>query len=155
MFAQPRKAYLLLNVEPEFDCANPVAARAALDGAEFVVVLSPFRHGMEYADAILPVGPFTETAAGELVGWSRILDDEEALCILITNPRERRGADIQVDRSLSGGRPMRVIYNSAESADAGYNGPYRVGDVVVVNEGGYVSIREVGASEVIILGNHP
>jgi NADH-quinone oxidoreductase subunit G len=62
MFAEPRKAYLLLNVEPEFDCANPVAARAALDSADFVVVLSPFRHGLEYADAILPVGPFTETA---------------------------------------------------------------------------------------------
>ena len=62
MWAEPRKAYLLLNLEPEFDCANPVAARAALDGADFVVVLSPFRQGMEYADAILPVGPFTETA---------------------------------------------------------------------------------------------
>ena len=39
----PRKAYLLLHAEPEFDCANPVAARAALEQAEFVVVLSPFR----------------------------------------------------------------------------------------------------------------
>ncbi|MDC6134687.1 molybdopterin-dependent oxidoreductase, partial [Burkholderia gladioli] len=29
-FAQPRKGYLLLNVEPEFDTADPIAARAAL-----------------------------------------------------------------------------------------------------------------------------
>ena len=53
---------VLLGVEPEFDCANPVAARAALEKAELVVVMSPFRHGTDYADAILPIGPFTETA---------------------------------------------------------------------------------------------
>ena len=47
---------------PNFDCANPVAARAALDEAEFVAVLSPFRHGAEYASVLLPIGPFTETA---------------------------------------------------------------------------------------------
>ena len=62
MFADPRKAYLVLGAEPEFDCANPVAARAALEKAEFVVVMSPFRHGTQYADALLPISPFTETA---------------------------------------------------------------------------------------------
>jgi len=62
MLGEPRKAYVLLGVEPEFDCAYPVAARAALEAAEFVVVLSPFRHGTPYADVLLPVSPFTETA---------------------------------------------------------------------------------------------
>jgi NADH-quinone oxidoreductase subunit G len=62
MLNDPRKAYIVMGVEPEFDCANPVAARAALEKAEFVVALSPFRHGTQYADALLPVGPFTETA---------------------------------------------------------------------------------------------
>ena len=62
MLADPRKAYLLLGAEPEFDCAHPVAARTALEAAEFVVVLSPFRHGTPYADVLLPVSPFTETA---------------------------------------------------------------------------------------------
>jgi len=62
MLTDPRRAYLLLHAEPALDCANPVAARAALDQADFVVVLSPFRHGAEYADALLPVSPFTETA---------------------------------------------------------------------------------------------
>jgi NADH-quinone oxidoreductase subunit G len=61
-FAQPRKAYLLLHAEPELDCANPSEAKAALDKAEMVVVLSPFRHGMDYADVLLPISPFTETA---------------------------------------------------------------------------------------------
>jgi len=62
MLDEPRRAYVLLHAEPEFDCANPVAARAALDGAELVVVMSPFAHGATYADVLLPVAPFTETA---------------------------------------------------------------------------------------------
>ena len=62
MFAEPRSAYLVVGVEPEYDCADPVAARAALDAAEFVVVLSAFRHAEAYADALLPIAPFTETA---------------------------------------------------------------------------------------------
>ncbi|HEV8502268.1 MAG TPA: NADH-quinone oxidoreductase subunit NuoG [Casimicrobiaceae bacterium] len=62
MLADPRKAYLILHAEPEFDCANPVAARAALEKADFVVVMSPFRHAASYADVLLPIAPFTETA---------------------------------------------------------------------------------------------
>ena len=62
MLASPRKAYMVLGAEPEFDCANPVAARAALEKADFVVMMSPFRIGTAYADVLLPVSPFTETA---------------------------------------------------------------------------------------------
>jgi NADH-quinone oxidoreductase subunit G len=62
MLAEPRRAYLVVGAEPEFDCADPVAARAALDAAEFVVVLSAFRHAQDYADVLLPIAPFTETA---------------------------------------------------------------------------------------------
>jgi len=61
MFADARNAYVVLGAEPEFDCANPVAARAALEKAEFVVVMSPFHHGARYANALLPISPFTET----------------------------------------------------------------------------------------------
>jgi NADH-quinone oxidoreductase subunit G len=62
MFGQPRKGYLLLNAEPEADAANPVAARAALNQAEMVAVFSPFKTGLDYADVLLPIAPFTETA---------------------------------------------------------------------------------------------
>ncbi len=62
MLVDARRAYIVLHAEPEFDCANPVAARAALDKADFVVVMSPFRHGMHYADVLLPIAPFSETA---------------------------------------------------------------------------------------------
>jgi NADH-quinone oxidoreductase subunit G len=60
--SDPRRAYLLLHTEPEFDCANPVTSRAALEKAELVVVMSPFRHGQAYADVLLPIAPFTETS---------------------------------------------------------------------------------------------
>ncbi|MEV8472010.1 NADH-quinone oxidoreductase subunit NuoG [Ralstonia sp. UNC404CL21Col] len=64
MLAQPRRAYVLLGAEPEFDTANPVQARAALDQADTVIVLAPFasRAALEYADVLLPTAPFTETS---------------------------------------------------------------------------------------------
>jgi len=62
LWTEPRSAYVVLNAEPELDCADPVAARKALDAAKFVVMLSPYEIGTQYADVILPIGPFTETA---------------------------------------------------------------------------------------------
>jgi NADH-quinone oxidoreductase subunit G len=61
MLAQPRKAYLLLHAEMDFDTVDPRAARAAMQSAELVVAMSPFRHAQEYARVLLPVSPFTET----------------------------------------------------------------------------------------------
>ena len=62
-FAVPRKAWLLLNAEPELDCADPQAAVSALRGAGFVVSLSAFRgKADEYASVLLPIAPFTETS---------------------------------------------------------------------------------------------
>ncbi|WP_265948580.1 NADH-quinone oxidoreductase subunit NuoG [Dechloromonas sp. A34] len=64
IFEQPRKAYLLMGIEPEFDCANPQLALAALKQASLVVYLSSFKHApaLEYADVMLPIAPYTETA---------------------------------------------------------------------------------------------
>ncbi len=62
LFATPRKAYVLLHAEPELDAANPQQARAALAQAEMVVALSPYKHGLDYADVLLPVAPFSETS---------------------------------------------------------------------------------------------
>ena len=42
-FATPKKAYVLLNAEPELDAANPQQATAALAAAEMVVVMSAFQ----------------------------------------------------------------------------------------------------------------
>ncbi|MFZ6721245.1 NADH-quinone oxidoreductase subunit NuoG [Undibacterium sp. Ji49W] len=62
VFTEAKKAYIVLHAEPLLDSAHPVQAKAALDQAEMVVVMSPFMHGAEYADVLLPVSPFTETA---------------------------------------------------------------------------------------------
>jgi len=63
MLRQPRRAYLLLNVEVDLDTFDPRTARAAMQAAELVVVMSPFRpFAAEFAQVLLPVSPFTETA---------------------------------------------------------------------------------------------
>ena len=63
MIEQPRKAYLLWNVEPDHDLANPAATARALQSADSVIACSVYRNGaLDYADVILPIAPFTETA---------------------------------------------------------------------------------------------
>jgi len=63
MLEQPRRAYLLWNVEPDYDTADPALAARALAQADTVIAFSPYRNGaLEYADAILPIAPFSETS---------------------------------------------------------------------------------------------
>src|SRR5438874_12632078 len=57
-----KPAIVVLGAEPDLDCADPQAAMAGLRAAEFVVQLSPWITGTEYAHAVLPIAPFTETA---------------------------------------------------------------------------------------------
>ena len=64
MLEKPRKGYILLNVEPELDCANAWRAIEALKQAKFVVAVSMYGNPVlkEHAHVILPMAPFTETA---------------------------------------------------------------------------------------------
>ena len=63
MLSYPRKAYVLLHAEMELDSGNAQAAISAMQGAEFVVAMSAYLHkATEYAQVLLPVSPFTETA---------------------------------------------------------------------------------------------
>ncbi|MBS1143083.1 MAG: dehydrogenase subunit [Proteobacteria bacterium] len=64
MFEQPRKAYVLMGVEPEYDSANPQLVLAALKQASLVVYMSAFKHApaLDYADVMLPISPYTETS---------------------------------------------------------------------------------------------
>ena len=63
MLELPRRAYLLLNAEPDFDCHDPRMAMKAMDGADLVVALASYRSfAADYADVLLPVAPFTETS---------------------------------------------------------------------------------------------
>jgi len=63
MIERPLNAYLLLHTEVELDTSLPRLATAAMHSAELVVAMSPFRHqALDYAQVLLPVAPFTETA---------------------------------------------------------------------------------------------
>lgn len=55
------KAALLMGCEPLADCANGVAAAAALASADMVITFNAFKANMDISDVLLPIAPFTET----------------------------------------------------------------------------------------------
>jgi len=63
MLATPLKGYLLWDIEPEFDLANPALAMHALASAESVVAVSAFAsEGLKaVANVILPLAPLAES----------------------------------------------------------------------------------------------
>jgi NADH-quinone oxidoreductase subunit G len=72
VFEKPAQAYLLLHAEPGLDCANPVAAQTAAAQARMIVVMSPFKHSMDFADVMLPIAPFTETSGSFINAEGRV-----------------------------------------------------------------------------------
>jgi len=63
--AAPCQAYVLMNLEAEFDSHNPQQALKTLAAAELVVMLSAYKKhaaSVDYADVLLPIAPFTETS---------------------------------------------------------------------------------------------
>jgi NADH-quinone oxidoreductase subunit G len=63
--AAPCKAYVLMNLEAEFDSHNPQQALKTLAAAELVVMLNAYKKhaaSVDYADVLLPIAPFTETS---------------------------------------------------------------------------------------------
>ena len=62
MLEVPRKAYLIVNIEPELDCQHAALAKAAMQKAECVVALTAYKSSaLEHADILLPIAPFSET----------------------------------------------------------------------------------------------
>jgi NADH-quinone oxidoreductase subunit G len=59
---EPVRAYILLNLDPEFDVAQSASALSALKQAGLVVCFSVFESEVmrEYANFILPIAPYTE-----------------------------------------------------------------------------------------------
>ncbi len=79
MLIQPRRAYLLLNAEVELDTCDPRTARAAMQGAELVVFMSPYKQrAADCAQVLLPVSPFTETA-GTYVNTEGVVQSFQAV----------------------------------------------------------------------------
>jgi NADH-quinone oxidoreductase subunit G len=116
MFAQPRRAYLLMGVEPEFDCGDPGEALAALEKADFVAALTPFRNeaAMDYVDAFLPLATFAETSGAYVSAEGRV----QSVAGACRPPGEAR----------PGWKVLRVLGNLLGLAGFGYESSEEVRD---------------------------
>jgi hypothetical protein len=142
-----------------FDEANPVYLRIAAAG-EARKRYPVLRYGRQYLRPTAEVGreDFRDAGAGQIIAWSRLLDDEEALCVLNANGLEERSARALVDADLNPpGSAMTVALNTAQAA--GISGSHPVGETVAVartaNGTAYVEIHRLPASEALVLVNHP
>jgi glycosidase len=126
-----------------------LAARAALP---------VLRHGRQYLRPLSIVGAsFATSGAGEILAWSRVLDDEEALCVINTHGERVRGADVLIDAAMNAdGDPFRVVVNTAQTVDADYAGMHAVGSIVPAQTRDgvrFLAIRDLPPSEVLVLTN--
>jgi glycosidase len=146
-----------------FDPASPAYIRIAALAA--VRQDNPtLRHGRQYSRPIaLFDSGFFFPPAGEIIAWSRILDDEECLCVVNPHGQDPRGGDVLIDANLNAapGAVLTVIANTAQAAafapGTAYTGTHPVGSTVPVRRGSvtFVEIRTVLASETLILSNRP
>jgi glycosidase len=141
-----------------FDPAFPTFTRiAAINRVR--QQLPALRYGRQYQRPTSIFGqPFALRGGGELLGWSRLLDDQEALCAVNTHGTDARGANVIVDASLNpSGSTMTVVANTAEVAGAPTSHP--AGSSLPVQRAAdgtaFVEIRDVGASEALVLVNRP
>jgi len=78
MISEPLRGYLLFGVEPELDFSDGSRARTAMHAADFVAMVSAFKPSKtgttanDYADVLLPMGAFTETAGTYINGEGRV-----------------------------------------------------------------------------------
>ncbi len=142
-----------------FDPRSPAYVRIATLAAgrrdHFVL-----RHGRQYEREIRTDGAFRLAEGGELIAWSRILDDEEALCVVNGHGGRANSADVTVDAALNPvGTPFTVVINTAEAGGAQPAGPHPVGSTVTVAAGDlarvFLPLRDLGPSEALVLINHP
>lgn len=144
-----------------FDESSPSYRRmAALNKvrAEHTVL----RTGRQYPRAIR-FGTENFTApehqdAGSLIAWSRILDNQEALCIVNPNGVQSASGDIIISAELSGqGERFDVIVNTAHTVQPdSYSGAHPLGSAVPVQQdvnspNRFVRIEHLPPCEVLVL----
>lgn len=143
-----------------FDPTSPAYVRIAA----LIAVRQAFpvlRYGRQYLRQLSNFGaPFAFPPAGELIAWSRLLDDEEALCVVNGHGTAARGGGVVVDAGLNRGANafFEVVANSAQAAAPGNPGPHPVGQRLPVEFRGataFVQIAPLAPSEVLVLVNRP
>lgn len=145
-----------------FDENHPAYRRIAA-AAEVRRKYPALRSGRQYLRNISFLNkPFDVYGPGEIVAWSRILDDEELLCVLNANGTQRRGADVVVDTSLNSTETsvMTVVLNTAQvGQESEFSVLHPVGSTVPVHKTAdgraFVRIQNIPPTEVLVLANHP
>lgn len=130
MLEIPRKAYLLLNIEPELDCQHAALAKAAMEKAECVVALTSFKSpALDNADILLPIAPFTETSGTFMSMEGRVQSFAAAVKPLgecrpawkvlrvLANTLGLQGFDFETseevkDKLFEGEKPSAVVWRS-------------------------------------------
>ncbi|MDE2388328.1 MAG: hypothetical protein KGN35_04495 [Betaproteobacteria bacterium] len=142
--------------QSDFSTYRRIAALAALR-KQF-----PVLQGRQYQRPIPNFSaPFEPGATSEIIAWARILDDEEALCIVNPHGSEMRDGNVIADASLSPpGSELTVVINTQQTvAESASSIVHPIGSSLRVkrmdNGTAYVEIRNVPPSEVLVLANHP
>jgi NADH-quinone oxidoreductase subunit G len=127
MLASPRKAYILLNVEPELDMHDPQLAMAAMQAADMVVALSAYKHhAADYADVMLPIAPFTETSGTFVSTEGRV--------------QSFRGAVKPLGDTRPAWKVLRVLANLLGVSGFDYDSSEEVRDEAMPKNDGAVSV---------------
>ncbi len=123
--------------------------------------LPVLRDGTHYVRPIsLFQGSFRNYGIGEIVAWSRILEKQEAVCVVNSHDQYPRGADVLVDSELNPpGSALTVIHIAAEHAEPGALAVYAVGSQIPVqrrNDGtAFIAIRDIAPAATLVLSNAP
>lgn len=143
-----------------FDEENPVF-RGYSTLAKLRQSIPALRFGRQYLRPIaFNDASFSVKGPGEITAWSRILNDEEVLCIINTHGTEKRGASVLVDTRLSSaGQEYTLLFCASQALDpAGYKGEWTPGRKLSVKqpENGLPSIEvfDLLPSEVLVMVNH-
>lgn len=117
------------------------------------------RFGRQYLRDIMTDHPrFEASKSGDIFAWSRILDEQEVLCVINGHGVKRSSAVIVVDANIHHRREakLHVLLSSAETLDI-QNRTYSRGNILAVERRGHqacVSVRDLMPSEVLVLSNH-
>jgi glycosidase len=145
-----------------FDEAHPAFVRLA-HLMDIRRRYSCLRVGRQYQR---PLGQFgwenLDYPAGELIAWSRILDDKEAVIVINGHSAQRRSGRVLIDYNLNpAGSSLTILANTeetaAKAASRSYAGAHPINSKTMVNREpngpAFVSIEDLGPSEVLILGS--
>ena len=123
MLTDPRQAYLLYGLEPEHDFSNATLVTQALTAADTVVCFSSYMTDalFEYADVLLPIATFAETA-GTFINVEGVWQSFDAAAKVLGNARE-------------GWRVLRILGNELDLPACEYRTPADICDALAAELG--------------------